>query len=93
MPLDCCYCVLAVALDDACLLMLTSEGGLVRCCPLAGRVLLQLAVCLLSMPDACGALSVYRLQCYSRLAVALGQRICSLMEDARFMLLAVTGLF
>ena len=49
---------LAEALDDACLLMLTFEGRLVCCCLLAGKVLPQLAVCLLSMPDACGTMSV-----------------------------------
>ena len=80
--LDHCSSALAEAQDDACLLTLTSEGRLVDCCLFSGRILSQLAVCLMSME---------RLQCYSGLAVALGLQICFLMGDARFVLLAVAG--
>ena len=51
--LDHCCCVLAEVVDDACLPMCASEGRSVDCCLLAGRMLSQLVVCLMSARNVC----------------------------------------
>ena len=57
--LDCHYCMLVEAVDDACLPMFAFKGRSVDCCLLAGRMLSQLAICLMSAPDVCGTWNVY----------------------------------
>ena len=73
--LDRYCCVLAEGMDDACFPMFASKGRSVDCCLLVGRMLSQLAVCLMSTRDVCGTWNV----CSAVLDLQLhwAQRICS----------------